>query len=311
MDPQVAPCDCPRFSSLGPTPEDFIALIGGFPEKISLDVRVLDERTCNGYVRRLIEYTASGEMCVPAFLMVPQEVSWPTGAAKLPGVVAVHQDGNRTHRNFGKSEVVGLVGDADQAYGTELCLRGHVVLCPDRPGFEARQGKPALGGARGELFELHRAVDVLCELPQVDAARIGVIGHSAGGMLAARLMFTDPRVRAGAVSCGALLGRWSAIPKDQLPPGYNIPKPSIPGFLEWGDHDAVLAGIAPRPYFERRADSLGPAFDEELTRKARERYAALGVPERFQYVASHEFVHSFPPDQRELCYAWLERWLEL
>lgn len=149
-------------------------------------------------------------------------------------------------------------------------------------------------------------MDRLLEQPDVDAGRIGVIGHSAGGALASALRFTDRRVRAG--SCGALLGRWSSIPKEQLPPGYHIPK-SFPGSLDWGDQDDILAGIALRAYFEGRADSLGPAYEEELTRKARARYAALGVPERFAYVASSELQHTFPDDRRQHAYTWLDRWL--
>jgi dienelactone hydrolase len=293
---------------LPPTPESLVALLGGFPEKAPLDLQVLEERACEGYTRRLIEYTGAGTR-IPAFLLLPADGAGNVGT--LPGVVAIRQDGDRTHRRFGKSEPAGLVGDPDQRYGVELCRRGYAVLCPDRPGFEDRQGQPAHpGGLRTELFELHRAVDCLLTQPQVDGERIGVIGHSAGGWLASLLMLTDPRVRAGAASCGALLGRWSAIPKEQLPPGYNIPRPSIPGFLDWGDQDDILAGIAPRPYFETRGDSLGPAYDEELTRKARARYAALGVPERFVYLTSYELRHAFPDDARERAYAWLDRWLK-
>jgi dienelactone hydrolase len=285
-----------------PTPESFVALLGGFPAKAPLDVQVVEEHACEGYTRSLIQYTGDG-IPIPAFLLLPADGAGTAG--RLPGVVAIHQDGDRTHRRFGKREPAGLVGDPDQRYGVELCRHGYVVLCPDRPGFEDRQGQP--GGRGGELFELHRAVDCLLAQPEVDGERLGVIGHSAGGGLAALLMFTDPRVWAGAASCGALLGRWSAIPKEQLPPGYNIPRPRLPG---WGDQDDILAGIAPRPYFETRGDLLGPAFDEELTRKARARYAVLGVPERFVYLASYELRHAFPDDARERAYAWLDRWLK-
>ena len=36
------------------------------------------------------------------------------------------------------SEVVGLKGDADQAYASELAERGYVVIAPDALAFEER-----------------------------------------------------------------------------------------------------------------------------------------------------------------------------
>ncbi|HEV8632989.1 MAG TPA: hypothetical protein VG370_01925, partial [Chloroflexota bacterium] len=52
------------------------------------------------------------------------------------------------------------------------------------------------------------AVDCLCTQPEVDAARIGAIGHSAGGLLVALAMYVDARIGAGCASCGTFLYRW-------------------------------------------------------------------------------------------------------
>jgi hypothetical protein len=59
-----------------------------------------------------------------------------------------------------------------------------------------------------ELFELQRAVDVLCTLPDADAdgERLGAIGHSAGGLMSALLMYVDPRIVVGCASSGTK--RW-------------------------------------------------------------------------------------------------------
>jgi hypothetical protein len=56
----------------------------------------------------------------------------------LPGIVAVHQDGDRRPYNIGKDEPAGLAGDPELAYGVELCRRGHVVICHDRFPFGSR-----------------------------------------------------------------------------------------------------------------------------------------------------------------------------
>ncbi len=290
-----------------PSPESFIALLGGFPAKPPLDISVLREEEQGGYTRRLIEYTAAGDIRVQAFLLVPQG-----RAEQLPTAVAIHQDRPDDRYDIGKSEPAGLVGDPELAYGLELCLRGYVVLCPDRDGFESRRdaeygfdyGDVPL---RGLLYEMHRAVDCLLEQPEVDPTRIGAIGHSAGGWLSALLTYTDARIGACATSNATWLWRWSKEPKPAALAGLNVPKPLIPGLEDWGDQDDVLAGIAPRPYMQT-GDPWPPEFDEELTRKARERYAELGVPERFEWI-TYESLHTFPREMRERSYTWLDRWL--
>lgn len=75
------------------------------------------------------------------------------------------------------------------------------------------------------------------------------------------------------------------------------------------DDVLVLAGIAPRAFLELRGDPIEPDRLEEIAATARARYAAPGVPERFEYVA-YAGRHAFPEPMRERAYAWLDRWLE-
>ena len=65
-------------------------------------------------------------------------------------MIAHHQHAGQF--DLGKSEVVGLAGDADQAYGAELAERGYVVIAPDALGFEERNWS-AIGG-QAEYYEL-------------------------------------------------------------------------------------------------------------------------------------------------------------
>jgi dienelactone hydrolase len=321
------------------TPQKLISLLGGFPDKPPLAVRVLEVWEHGTHQRQLIEYTTEGDERVQAFLLVPSQT-----AEKLPGIVAIHQDGAHRPYEFGKSEPAGVAGDPELAYGLELCLRGYVVICPDRFPFESRslarsrfkeqfdefriftehgleltedlyagcvanwllleEGR-ALPGKH--LFELQRAVDCLCEQHEVDGGRIGAIGHSAGGFLAALLMYVDPRVQVGCASCGTYLYR-GALNKDRLRPINGFGGFAVPGLKRWGDMDDVRAGLAPRPFLE----TTDPGSDQEmaeLTGKARARYAALGVPERYQYV-TYDALHIFRKDMRELSYAWFDRWLK-
>jgi hypothetical protein len=83
---------------------------------------------------------------------------------------------------------------------------------------------------------------------------------------------------------------------------------TVPGMADWGDTDDVLAGIAPRPYWEHRGDFGDDFGAADLIGKAEQRYAQLGVPERFRF-REHKAGHVFPPLLREEAYLWFDRWL--
>ena len=344
METGAVVCSCPLCASVVPTPEGFTALLGGFPERPSPDVRVLNEEDCGTYVRRTIEYAGWGGARVPAYLLMPHRRDRAGTDGRLPGVLAIHQDGDRVVHDIGKDEPAGLRGDADQRYGAELAERGYVVLIPDRGGHGGRYRSPSelpaefrgfriflkdgreltrhLHGGfiaqrdmfaghmpwRAGLFEMHLAVDRLVTLPEVEPGRIGAIGHSAGGQYAALLMYTDPRVRVGVSSCGTFLFRGIWGSQGILRPINGFAGACIPWLGRWGDVDDMLAGIAPRPWLETRGDVVSPERVEELTAKARTRYGDLGVPERFEYV-SYAGGHAFPEEMRERSYAWLDWWL--
>ena len=156
--------------------------------------------------------------------------------------------------------------------------------------------------------ELQRALDVLCALPGVDGQRLGAIGHSAGGLMTALTMYVDPRVKAGCVSSGTfLIG--NIYGPDRLRPinGFGSLL-AVPGMKGWGDVDDVLAGLAPRPYLETHGDFTQEMVDEKSA-KARARYQALGVEERYQSIVYDAGAHVFRADKRAMSYAWLDRWL--
>ena len=326
-----------------PTLDGLLALLGEAPEKPPLDVQLLSEQEREEHTFQQIEYAITADERVQAYLLRPH-----TRGALVPGALAIHQDGAERPYQYGGSEPAGVAGDPELPYGLELVRRGYAVICPDRFPFGSRslarsrfretfaqfpiyaryqgeelelsddlyrgavanrllfEGWTALGK---ELYELQRALDVLCALPGVDGDRLGAIGHSAGGLMTALLMYVDPRVKVGCASSGTfLIGK--IYGRERLRPinGFGSLL-AVPGLKRWGDIDDVLAGLAPRPYLETHGDFTQEMVDEKSA-KARARYQALGVEERYQSLIYDAGAHVFRADKRAMSYAWFDRWLK-
>lgn len=300
--------------------------LGRFPDRAPLELEMGGPQTATGHTRTPVSYQVEPGERVAAWLLRPAGEA-PSGG--WPGAVACHQHAGQFE--LGKSEPAGLAGDPAFQYGSELCRRGFVVLCPDHLCFEERgapdallAANPRLAGAGYEYFEFTRrlllgsclqtkylhdlrcATDLLCGLPDVDASRLCTIGHSLGGQEALWLTFCDDRIRAGVSSCGF------APIRDILAAGivHNAAM-YVPGLLELGDLEDLVEGLLPRAFFlcAGEADGIFPvAGVRRLADRARAAYAAAGVPDRFR-AEIFAAGHSFPEPVREAAYGFLERQL--
>jgi len=301
--------------------------LGRFPQHVALAPVFGAEINEGMYMRRPVTYKVETDESVPAWLLTPKGVA-PEGG--WPAILAIHQHGGQY--DLGKSELVGLLGDAQYAYGRELCQRGYVVLCPDmlcfeerRPLEEIQRGNDRLDGLGYERFEFTKrlingsclqtkylhdlscALDLLTSLPSVDGARLGVIGHSLGGQETLWLTWYDPRVTAAVSSCGFSLMR--AILRDGI--NHNFAA-YVPDMLAIGDTDTLVAELAPRPFLltAGESDVIFPIDGvHRVIEHAREAYAQQNVAERFQAVL-FPGGHSFPTDVKRQAYEFLDRWLK-
>lgn len=293
------------------------ALLGAMPTPAPLELRV-DERVelAGGLVRELITYAVEPGERVAAYLFHPASTRRRSAA-----VLCLHQHNGEFA--LGKSEPAGLAGNPEQAYARELAERGYVTLAPDQICFESRRDT-TLVDRDFERFELTRrvtlgsslqakmtadamrAVDLLVELPGVDARRIGCIGHSLGGQQTLFLAALDERIAAAASSCG--FASLATIFRDRI--NHNMAA-YVPGLAAEGDLGDVLALVAPRPFFVGvgRADRIFPIDGVAATiGTAGTAYARAGVPERLAYVVEPG-GHGFTDTLRAQAYAWLDRWL--
>ena len=283
--------------------DTLIELLGILPEKVSPDVAVLDEVDCGSYWRKTIEYTVELDERIRAFLCVPKG-----HAGQVPAVYCFHQHGG--NRLLGKSELVGLSGDQDQAYASELAERGFVTLAPDAICFEERckdtespdyahvhelhvrliRGQTLLGKV---LHDISVGIDLLQDIAEVDSDRIGFIGHSYGGRTALFAPVFDPRISVSVCSCG------STNYRDM--PGIQFDF-VVPGIMRYGDIEDVVRLVEPASLL-----ILGGIQDDRWS---------IGIEEMVQY-AGPSFIdgvlefglypcgHRFSKDMRERAYAFL------
>ncbi|WP_179188236.1 S9 family peptidase [Sphingomonas sp. IBVSS2] len=318
-----------------------IGLFGAMPPRPRPQFTVIETIDIEGGQRLKIEYLAEAaypplgepEDRVRAYLLVPTHRT----GQRLPAILAFHQDGPQY--NIGKAEPVGLAGAANLFYGLDLFRRGYVVLCPDRfyhaerrrgvdpaaPADNARDGKLydhrvgqlLLRGRNSigkEVFDAMVATDLLASLPYVDPARIGGIGHSAGGMAMVHWMARDRRAKAGISSCG-LFEMLNFYREDAIK--RRSASIALPGLAALGRSADYLAMIAPRSVLltrgrwewgtkdEWRAASLRHVAEtEDMVAHARARGSGKSLEAIYFDEAGGN--HDFPPGVREQAYAWLK-----
>ncbi|MCS7314972.1 MAG: exo-alpha-sialidase [Bryobacterales bacterium] len=279
--------------------------------RLPVQVRLLEEKRESAFVRRKIAFLSEAGDWTPAWLLLPR-----ARRGRMPAVLCLHQT-----TPIGKDEPAGLGGHPDLHYARELAERGYVTLAPDYPNhgeykfdpYAAGYASAVMKGIRNHM----RAVDLLASLPEVDAARIGVIGHSLGGHNALFLAAFDTRVRAVATSCGfTAFGRYR---------GGDLAGWSRPGYMPRigeryamdparipFDFPELLASLAPRPVFVHaplRDDNFDIAGVRESLDFARLVYQKVfGAADRL--VGFHpDGGHSFPAEARRQAYQFLDRWI--
>jgi dienelactone hydrolase len=326
--------------------QELTRVLGDFPEPPELQIDTLESVKLENGWRYKIEYLVENEDTlfdipkdiVRAYLFIPYHEK----GEKLPGIIAIHQDGNPQNAHLGKLETAGIEGDTTLFYGLELFNRGYIVICPDRftHGERVNNGNPAesieqlifpaekrigeliLRGRTGigkRVYDLMRATDILYSLEEIDKERIGAITHSGGGNYLVYFMFMDPRVKLGVSSCGF----------NDLIDTYNHNYPmnilsslALPGLAKVGRSADYLAYLAPRPVLMTRGTGeFGKNSPEQIQRSAdhvnstknienyaRKRYTEMGTSDNLKYVIfdENEGSHSFPYSLRQYAYIWID-----
>jgi dienelactone hydrolase len=283
---------------MGPEPES----PRGSPE-----VAVLEESVFPEFTRKKLTFASGDGDLVPAYLFVPKKRKGRTRAA-----LCLHQT-----TAIGKAEPAGLGGKPNLHYALELAERGFVTLAPDYPGFgDYKIDAYSMGYVSATMKGIRnhrRAVDLLTSMREVDARRIGVIGHSLGGHNSLFVAAFDPRVAAVVTSCGFTsfakyyggnLTGWSH--KGYMPRIASV-YGKLPEKMPF-DFPGILQALAPRPTFIN-APLHDANFDvtgvDDCVNAAQPVYSDVFHAPGALRVVHPDCEHDFPPAVRTAAYEFL------
>ena len=292
---------------------DWLQFLGPMPAgRPPLELEVLREEKLEGaLVRQLVRYNAEVGLRVEGYLLRPTADQ---GGRKRPGVVVLHPTSSLTI-----DLVAGVNGPEEQQVGLKLARRGLVVFCPrcflwqDAGNFlEAmarfKQRHPETLCMHKMLWDAMRGVDLLESLPQVDASRIGAVGHSLGAIEALYLAAFDERVQVTVASEGGLdfsFTNWHD-------PWFLGPAIRSPDFKL--NHLQLLGLIAPRAFLALAGESGRHAADGDRSwpfiEGALKVYRLYGSPARLG-IYNHRQGHTLPPQAFQKLAQWLETYLKV
>lgn len=223
---------------------------------------------------------------------------------------------------------IGLAGKPLRDFAYQLTRRGFVSLSIGSPGGDAR--KPDIGAAKCQplsflAYVAANAFTALAARPEVDASRIGVVGHSYGGKWAMFASCLDDRFACAAWSDPGIVfdearpsvNYWDPwylgdTQPPKRPPGLPSPEHPRTGpyrtLVEQGhDLQELHALMAPRPFLVS-----GGSEDSVERWKALNHTVAvnwlLGADHRVGM--SNRPKHDPTPDSNELIYRFFEHFLK-
>jgi dienelactone hydrolase len=287
--------------------------IGAFPERTPLNPQHAGEISHDDYVIEKIIFESRPDYYVTANLYRPKST-----AAPRPAVVQscghyeegkAAEDYQRACIGLARKGFVALIFDP-MGQGERVMFRKPGEKRPGATSEHSLAGKPTLLLGRTlahyRIWDVMRALDYLETRPEVDKTRMGMLGHSGGGMMTILTAPLEPRIRA-AMSCCAVTTFYHKTKAHLI----ADPEQIVPGIYPNGvDHPEMIAAVAPRAFL------IGAVLRDFVpldgTRRTYEEtkpiYEMLGEPGRFGKVESDN-VHKLDQNLREACYGWMMKHL--
>lgn len=291
--------------------DKLISMLGEFPQKTPFDALTVSSAERDGYRVENIMFASRPDFWVTGNLYVPT-----TGGRRFPAIISP----------CGHYPLARVTPQYQSAY-ISLAKSGFIVLSYDPIGQGERRQywnpKTNVTDVGGPVFEHSmagqlllllgenltgylvwegmRAIDYLLTRREVDAERIGCVGHSGGGTLTKFIAVADSRVQCVAILEGGTANQW---PTQSIGIS-DIEQNLFPAALDGIDNVDLHTAIAPRPLLVG-IESYNAGFDSAAN-VIRSRYKQLGAEAKFDTVAADD-PHAWTPKLRRATTDWFCRW---
>lgn len=250
------------------------------------DMEVLQTERRDGYVAKKIAFNISAYERVPAYLLVPE------GEGPFPALVLLHDHG--AHFSIGKEKMVKPLASEPESVrkdaeewsfacydgvyvGDYFAANGFVVLSVDALFWGSRGRRQGVDYDAQQAFASNleqmgyhwagvvthddiTSVNLLGSLPEVDAQRIGALGHSMGGKRTWMLASATDKVKAAAAVCWICTTDSLMTFTNNQNKGGSAWSMNVPNLVRFMDYADVASIACPKPmlFYNGERDKLFP-----------------------------------------------------
>jgi len=253
-------------------------LLGDFPKnKVSLKPKIIERKEFRDYSREKLIFTSEPFADVPAYLLIPKNISLPA-----PAVICLQGHSPGMHISIGearsKHDKELIVGDRD--FAIQSVQQGYLALSIEQRSFgerkETKQQARAPHGCQdavmhslilgktlaGErVWDVSRGIDYLEGRKEVDKNRIACLGNSGGGTITFFAACVDKRIKVAVPSCYYCDFSYSIMRI------YHCTDNYVPGIMKLANIGDLGGLVAPRTLIIIAGES-DPIFPIEGVKKA-------------------------------------------
>lgn len=265
------------------------------PEKAPLNAKIVSTVKRDGYRMENILFESRPGFPVTGHLYIPDNLK----DQKAPAIVSVN--GHWQHKTHESVEQLRNISSA---------LHGYVVFAIDSPGHsfegDAKIERRNAGthddyrlivGSQNTtavyVWDCLRAVDYLETRSEVDMNKLGITGVSGGGLTTLFAFAADDRYKCAVPVC--------YVTSFEMSPPIGCLCNHVPGFLQIGDRDSVLAIQAPKPVFVIGASNdyeFPPDGTNRTGEKLQKAYDLFGAKDKVKYKI-YQSGHDYNKEMRQ------------